>query len=306
MTRITATSTSTAEMMDHKEHHEHTFKVEWAKDECCMKHLLNTSIHTLPTVADSCYAAASECCEKEKAKTEATNCRYEQRSIRFNLNLNEKYEIESRSSYTEKETMRCWYSRDENKKIKSSLAKAVQRFEAGKPEVKNMSYRGIHDQTTIGEKKLDQIMDLITNSVKNEQSRQWATNMSNESKIARISQQVSAISLLEARQRAQQDEEEATAIHFDELDDYDKDNKTLEGGKQQLIRPSFPKKSNEATHEKTSPRSKGGKKQQTSSAPATPQGERLQNSGDASTQIMNRLLSPQLKNRLMRYVPMKA
>jgi len=115
------------------------------------------------------------------------------RVVRFDMNVNEQYEIESHMNFSNKERSNYWYNSREKDKTMEKLERLIVKYEkrvakTTKPSSskkktlqQNSSnsyyFSGFDSWTTIGSQKLDLDIKQCRNSVIEEQNKQWNDNI---------------------------------------------------------------------------------------------------------------------------------
>ena len=110
-----------------------------------------------------------------------------------------------REDYTVGEIEECWYSQEEKDLMRGRRQKMIARLEAGKPCRLGQTYRGLEPLTAKGVKVTDDAIDKCIKAVMDEQDHQFATNVDNFHRIARLSRIETQDSIDRALKIAKQD-----------------------------------------------------------------------------------------------------
>jgi hypothetical protein len=173
--------------------------------------------HTFSTVDES--ESTTFCDNRDEEEVKHNDTYYSATtSIRFS-SIVAIHSVSSLSTYTKKERNSCWYSDAAIEKSTERRNKILARIEAGKPATSKQTYRGLETHTKQGTDDVSEHINRMIAAVINEEDRQWSIGINDEDRISRISQQISKTKVAEALQAAKQDDDDATAIHFDSLVD---------------------------------------------------------------------------------------
>jgi len=95
--------------------------------------------------------------------------------VRFDMNFNERYEIESHMDFSKKERKNYWWNDREKDKTMDKLERLIAKYEQRRKQTKKSTqfFRGIESWTTTGSLKLDHDIEQCRRAVMDEQNKQW-------------------------------------------------------------------------------------------------------------------------------------
>jgi hypothetical protein len=135
------------------------------------------------------FKASSDC----STKSESTASTKQEFGVRFSENIHV-HKIISHKDYTPEEFQACWYTTEDNQKIRRHCSKEIRKMDEEGSKLKDKKYcsRGLEGHTTVGAVAKMRNIALATNAVLDEQMTQWEEGVYDEDTIAEIYRRTSS------------------------------------------------------------------------------------------------------------------